>query len=1198
MLVATTSFGQTSPQTYYVSGNSTATNIFTVPSGVTSITVEVWGAGGGGGDVGGGVGQNGGGGGGYSKITLPVDEGKGYPIFIGSGGTENMDGGYSSFDGSYLIANGGKKATSVSGGSGGNGTTANGSTGGSGNKNSGGNGGDAGNANGTGGAAGGTSGDGADGVNGGGGGGRGKKDGKSSGKGGDGLVVVSWCSTSAGTLSGIQYLCTYNPNKTTSFSSTVSGGTWSSSNTSIATVNPSTGVITSDWNNSGTVTITYKVGGGSSGCPEYSVTRNLYVVKDPGVAAVITGSASQCQNTTANYIASPVSGSYSYYWSYSGSGVVITPAADGLSASFSFNSVATSGNILVKSKNACGTNNGGNEFWVTLGSAPTPTYTSQPGTSTCLNTNVTYATQTGMSGYVWSVPGISETDFTIISGGISASNASVTLKWLTIGSKTVTVNYSQGCAGSVPATNTTSVNANPTITAPATGTTCSGISYLSGPITSTGSTFDWSRSTVAGISNAAGSGTGVVKATGVTETLINTTAGAVNVTYILTPKSTLGCSGSPFNLIVTVNPIVATPTVGTITQPDCIIPTGSVVLTGLPSGNWIINPGGISGSGSSITIDGLTEDTYNFTVTNDLGCTSDATPNIKIKATSIVTNTWSNDSWGNGSWNNGATTTDQKIVFADDYNEDADVNGCSCKVTGGKEVTIKSGKTMKIVNEVEVLASGKLIFENNASLVQINDTAVNEGDIIYNRAVTGIKAKDYVYWSSPVAGQKLANLSSTTKYLWNTALKNWRVPATADMTLGVGYIIRQDVAGDFTGTFEGIPNNGSIPISVGDSGSFNLIGNPYPSAIDADKFLLYNSKNDENDGSKEVLGGTIYFWTHFTPITLRGELETGTAGSGDLAYTSNDYASYNLSGGVSTKAKSDDSSVDEIKYKPSGKIAAGQAFFATSIASGKTAVFKNYMRYKVVGDEEAILDNSQFFKINSNSKTSNTIEKNRVWLNLTNTGGAFKQTLVGYITGATNEFDNVYDGVSFNGNTFIDFYSINMDKNLVIQGRALPFDDNDKVLLGYKTTIVGAFKIAIDEVDGFLVNKKIYLEDKLLDKIQDLSLAPYTFTTETGTFNERFVLSYVDKVTLATNDFEVLENQVVITSKNKEIKINASIDYIDKVFVYDVTGKQIFLKSKIDKNEFIISNMGNTDQVLIVKVLLQNNSVVTKKIIF
>jgi hypothetical protein len=62
-----------------------------------------------------------------------------------------------------------------------------------------------------------------------------------------------------------------------------------------------------------------------------------------------------------------------------------------------------------------------------------------------------------------------------------------------------------------------------------------------------------------------------------------------------------------------------------------------------------------------------------------------------------------------------------------------------------------------------------------------------------------------------------------------------------------------------------------------------------------------------------------------------------------------------------------------------------------------------------------------FFKVKSNAKVSNSIEKSRLWLNLTNTQGAFKQTLIGYITGATNEYDNVYDGVSFNGNAFIDF---------------------------------------------------------------------------------------------------------------------------------------------------------------------------------
>ena len=60
-----------------------------------------------------------------------------------------------------------------------------------------------------------------------------------------------------------------------------------------------------------------------------------------------------------------------------------------------------------------------------------------------------------------------------------------------------------------------------------------------------------------------------------------------------------------------------TPIVGTITQPNCSTPTGSVVLSGLPSGNWIINPGAITGSGTEYTVTGLTENkTHNFTVTD------------------------------------------------------------------------------------------------------------------------------------------------------------------------------------------------------------------------------------------------------------------------------------------------------------------------------------------------------------------------------------------------------------------------------------------------------------------------------------------------------------------------------------------------------------------------------------------------------
>ena len=74
------------------------------------------------------------------------------------------------------------------------------------------------------------------------------------------------------------------------------------------------------------------------------------------------------------------------------------------------------------------------------------------------------------------------------------------------------------------------------------------------------------------------------------------------------------------SVTITVNPNPA-PTIGPIIHPTCST-TGSVQLTGLPAGNWTINPGGISGNTSSVTISNLTSGTYNYTVTNASNCTS------------------------------------------------------------------------------------------------------------------------------------------------------------------------------------------------------------------------------------------------------------------------------------------------------------------------------------------------------------------------------------------------------------------------------------------------------------------------------------------------------------------------------------------------------------------------------------------------
>ena len=156
--------------------------------------------------------------------------------------------------------------------------------------------------------------------------------------------------------------------------------------------------------------------------------------------------------------------------------------------------------------------------------------------------------------------------------------------------------------------------------------------------------------------------------------------------------------------------------------------------------------------------------------------------------------------------------------------------------------------------------------------------------------------------------------------------------------------------------------------------------------------------------------------------------------------------------------------------------------------------------------------NSQFFK-GAKSKAA-AIEKHRIWLNFTNTEGAFKQLLVGYATGGTNGFDNAFDGLSIDSNKYIDFYSVNENMNYVIQGRALPFVETDIVPLGYKTAIEGTFEISIAQVDGVFVTQNVFVEDKVTNIIHNLKSGSFTFTTSIGVFNDRFVLRYTDNTSV------------------------------------------------------------------------------------
>ena len=103
--------------------------------------------------------------------------------------------------------------------------------------------------------------------------------------------------------------------------------------------------------------------------------------------------------------------------------------------------------------------------------------------------------------------------------------------------------------------------------------------------------------------------------------------------HTIIAKNASNCSSPLTNFTINPQPITSpAPVIGTVIQPNCSISTGTIVLQNLPTGAWIINPGNINGNTTSTTLNNITAGTYNFTVTNSVGCTSPPSATVIINA--------------------------------------------------------------------------------------------------------------------------------------------------------------------------------------------------------------------------------------------------------------------------------------------------------------------------------------------------------------------------------------------------------------------------------------------------------------------------------------------------------------------------------------------------------------------------------------
>ena len=408
--------------------------------------------------------------------------------------------------------------------------------------------------------------------------------------------------------------------------------------------------------------------------------------------------------------------------------------------------------------------------------------------------------------------------------------------------------------------------------------------------------------------------------------------------------------------------------------------------------------------------------------------------------------------------------------------------------------------------------------------------------------------------------------------------------------------------------FKGKPNNGNIPtadLTINPDQNF-LVGNPFPSAMDADKFLRDNLNSvgtGSGNNSQNIFNGTLYYWDHFAGSTHI--LEDYVGG----------YATYTLSGSapaISNDWRIDSGGAEGVK-EPMRYIPVAQGFFVNSASVlgsnfGGEIIFDNTQRdYKIESKDPSI-----FLQQESNPKTSkNNINKDpeddraKIRLKFQSPAGYRRQILVTRDANTTNGFDVGYDAPLIENNKEDMYWWIN-DHGFVIQG--VPDFEKEQILpLAIKTVEEGEFTIKIDSTENWPQGKDIYLKDLKNDSIHNLLESSYVSNTEPGEIKDRFEVIFYKEMAEVPDPVDILEPELPIVDNlvgisystfKREVKIsNFDQLKVDKVMIFDMGGKLIQeFDNMANEKEIFLGLRPVRSGVYIVKVFCEN-AICNEKII-